>query len=239
MIYLNPLFSVGFYYSPTVVTWWCFRCYYWAIWCNRLLLLLFQIAIVVLLQWRHNGSDGVSNHQPQDCHQMETFFALLTLCEGNPPVTGGFPSQSPVTQNFVFFDARLNKRWNIQSRRPWFETPWHTLWRQSVVARVPVWEAGENLLGVLVVSLVPLAPRLLVLVYQHLSSWYQCTLLCWCLLIWIFEHQNYVYIYISRQTLQPGSFMLLQLVLRRILVLSTMVLETILIATAQCTTGRG
>ena len=24
-------------------------------------------------------------------HQMETFSALLALCEGNPPVTGGFP----------------------------------------------------------------------------------------------------------------------------------------------------
>ena len=24
---------------------------------------------------------------------METFSTLLALCEGNPPVTGGFPSQ--------------------------------------------------------------------------------------------------------------------------------------------------
>ena len=30
-------------------------------------------------------------------HQMETFSALLVLCEGNPPVTGGFPSKRPVT----------------------------------------------------------------------------------------------------------------------------------------------
>ena len=37
--------------------------------------------------------------------------ALLTLCEGNPPVTGGFPSQRQVTWSFgVFFDLRLNKR---------------------------------------------------------------------------------------------------------------------------------
>ena len=43
--------------------------------------------------------------------QMETFSELLALCEGNPPVTGGFPSQRPVTQNFdVIFDLRLNKR---------------------------------------------------------------------------------------------------------------------------------
>ena len=48
-------------------------------------------------------------------HQMETFSALLTLCEGNPPVTGGFPSQRPVTRSFdVFFDPRLNKRLSKQ-----------------------------------------------------------------------------------------------------------------------------
>ena len=33
-------------------------------------------------------------------HQMETFSALLTLCVGNSPVTGEFPSQRPVTQSF-------------------------------------------------------------------------------------------------------------------------------------------
>ena len=57
---------------------------------------------------------------------METISELLALCEGNPPVTGGFPSQRPVTGNFdgVFFDnLRLNKRLRKQSRRRWFETP--------------------------------------------------------------------------------------------------------------------
>ena len=34
---------------------------------------------------------------------MEAFSALLALCEGNPPVIGGFPSQRPVTQSFEFF----------------------------------------------------------------------------------------------------------------------------------------
>ena len=36
---------------------------------------------------------------------METFSSLLALCEGNLPVTDGFPLQRPVTQCFdVFFD---------------------------------------------------------------------------------------------------------------------------------------
>ena len=44
-------------------------------------------------------------------HQMETFSALLVLCEGNSPATGEFPAQGPVTRSFaVFFDLRLNKR---------------------------------------------------------------------------------------------------------------------------------
>ena len=43
-------------------------------------------------------------------HQMETFPMLLVLCEGNPPVTGGFPSQRPETRSFdVFFDLCMNK----------------------------------------------------------------------------------------------------------------------------------
>ena len=33
-------------------------------------------------------------------HQMETFSTLLALCERNPPVTGGFPSQWPVARTF-------------------------------------------------------------------------------------------------------------------------------------------
>ena len=42
---------------------------------------------------------------------METYSALLALCEGNSPVTGEFPSQRQVTRSFeVFFDLSLKKR---------------------------------------------------------------------------------------------------------------------------------
>ena len=51
-------------------------------------------------------------------HQMGTFAALLALCEGNPPVTGGFPSQRPLTRSFDdVFDLRPNKRLSKQSIR--------------------------------------------------------------------------------------------------------------------------
>ena len=42
--------------------------------------------------------------------------ALLALCEGNPSVTGGFPSQRASDAGFdVFFDVSLKKRLSKQS----------------------------------------------------------------------------------------------------------------------------
>ena len=55
-----------------------------------------------LLQWRHNGRDGVSNHQPHDCLLNRLFRRrskkkskprVTSLCAGNSPVTGEFPAQ--------------------------------------------------------------------------------------------------------------------------------------------------
>ena len=60
-------------------------------------------------------------------HQMETYTLLLALRAGNSPVTGGFPSQRPVTRTFdVFFDLCRNTRLSKQSRRRCFES---SLWR--------------------------------------------------------------------------------------------------------------
>ena len=64
------------------------------------------------------------------CHQMETFPALLALCEENSLVAGQFSSQRPVMLSFdVSFDLSLNKRLSKPSRCRWFETPWSPLWR--------------------------------------------------------------------------------------------------------------
>ena len=45
------------------------------------------------LQWRQNGRDGVSNHQPHDCLRNRRWkktskLRVTVLCEGNSPVTG-------------------------------------------------------------------------------------------------------------------------------------------------------
>ena len=37
--------------------------------------------------------------------QVETFSALLALCEGNPQITDGFPFQSQVMRSFDFLSG--------------------------------------------------------------------------------------------------------------------------------------
>ena len=62
----------------------------------------------VSLLWRHNGHDGVSNHQPCDCLLNRLFrrrskktskLRVTGLCVGNSPVTGG-----PVARKMFPFD---------------------------------------------------------------------------------------------------------------------------------------
>ena len=57
---------------------------------------------LVLLQWRHNEHDVVSNHQRHDCLLNHLFrrrskktskLRVTGLCDGNSPVTGEFPAQ--------------------------------------------------------------------------------------------------------------------------------------------------
>ena len=54
------------------------------------------------LQWRHNGRDGVSNHQPHHCLLNRLFryrskktskLRVTGFCAGNSPETGEFPAQ--------------------------------------------------------------------------------------------------------------------------------------------------
>ena len=65
------------------------------------------------LWWRHNGNDGVSNHQPHDClldrlfrHRWKKTWKLrvTVLCAGNSPVIGEFPHKWPVTRKKFPYD---------------------------------------------------------------------------------------------------------------------------------------
>ena len=82
------------------------------------------------LQWRHNGRDGVSNHQPNDCLLNRLFrrrskktakFRVTDLCAGNSPVTGEFPAKWPVTRKMFPFDAVIIhsvQLWRLQTLYP-------------------------------------------------------------------------------------------------------------------------
>ena len=59
-------------------------------------------AIPITLHWRHNGRDGVSNHQPHHCLLNRLFMCrskktsklrVTGLCAGNFTGTGEFPAQ--------------------------------------------------------------------------------------------------------------------------------------------------
>ena len=57
-------------------------------------------------------------------HQMKT-SALLVFCERNPPITGGFPSQRPVTRSLDVYFLYVFEQMVEQTT----EMPWRSLWR--------------------------------------------------------------------------------------------------------------
>ena len=64
---------------------------------------------------------------------------------GNPPVTGGFPSQRLVTRTFDdFFYVRLKKRLSKQTRCRWFDTPLRSLWRHCIMVKVEDQNSGQG-----------------------------------------------------------------------------------------------
>ena len=65
--------------------------------------------VIIALQWRQNERRGVSNHRQIYCLFDRVFRRTLKktsnlrvtgLCAGNPPVTGGFPTQGASNADF-------------------------------------------------------------------------------------------------------------------------------------------
>ena len=74
----------------------------------------------VSLLWRHNGRDGVSNHQPHDCLLNRLFrlrskktskLRVTGLCAGNSPVTDEFPAQKASSAENVTIWRRHHDDW--------------------------------------------------------------------------------------------------------------------------------
>ena len=73
------------------------------------------------LRWRHDGPDGVSNHQPPDCLRNRLFrrrskktskLRVTSLSARKSPVTGEFPAQRPVTRKMFPFDDIIMLHWD-------------------------------------------------------------------------------------------------------------------------------
>ena len=63
------------------------------------------------LQWRHNGRDCISNHQPHHCllnfrrrSKNPSKLHVTGICAGNSPVTGEFPAQMASNAAMFPFD---------------------------------------------------------------------------------------------------------------------------------------
>ena len=72
------------------------------------------------LQWRHNGRDSVSNHQPHDCLLKRLFrnrskkiskLLVTGLCAGNSPVAGEIPAQMASNAGNVSIWWRHHRFW--------------------------------------------------------------------------------------------------------------------------------
>ena len=82
----------------------------------------------------HFRQSARNRYHREAAHHMMTSsngsISPLTICAGNPPVPGEFPTQMPVTRGFgVFFDLHPNKRLSKHWWSWWFETPSCPLWR--------------------------------------------------------------------------------------------------------------
>ena len=117
----------------------------------------------ITLQWRHNGCDCVSNHQPHDC-LFNRLFGLRSnktsklhvtgLCTGNSPEPVNSPHKWPVMRKmFPFDDVIMTLRMTVPMLRKssghnrclsqrssnaliFFMFTWTSCWTNS-------WDTGE------------------------------------------------------------------------------------------------
>ena len=89
-------------------------------------LFLLRCIKYVPLRWRHDGRDGVSNHQPHDCllnrlfgrrSKKTTKLCVTGLCAGNSPRTGEFPAQMASNAENVPIWRRLHDEKTLKMLR--------------------------------------------------------------------------------------------------------------------------
>ena len=106
--------------------------------------IVFRVYCQCSLQWRHNGRDSVSNHQPYDCLLNRLFrrrskktsnLCVTGLCAGNSPGTGEFHAQMASNaenvsiwwRHHVCRGTLLKKRIFVLNRSKSLHMPWNRL----------------------------------------------------------------------------------------------------------------
>ena len=103
---------------------WCSACCSPGSCCHGCCVIMLTIAFIPLitiniqytmsesLQWRHNGSDGVSNHRPRDCllNRLGLKKQSLAFVRGIPRWPENFPHKWLVTQKSFPFDDVIMTR---------------------------------------------------------------------------------------------------------------------------------
>ena len=86
------------------------------------------------LRWRHNGHDGVSNHQPHHCLLNRLFGCrskktskrrVTGLCAGNSPGTSEFPAQMASNAE------KVSIWWRHHGRRKWRARNLPRIWQTN------------------------------------------------------------------------------------------------------------
>ena len=83
------------------------------------------------LRWRHNGHDGVSNHQPHDCLLNRLFgltskLSVTGFCVGNSPGTGEFPAQmASNAENVSIWWRHHTLPMSDENKWLFMKTSWH------------------------------------------------------------------------------------------------------------------
>ena len=105
------------------------------------------------LQWRHNGHDSVSNHQPRHCLLYRLFergskktskLRVTGLCEGNSPGTGEFPAQMASNAENVSIWWRHHALWYSSDYTGIFRVQ-----HQAVISSLQFWFAHDLTLNVM------------------------------------------------------------------------------------------
>ena len=114
--------------NSRVHQWWKGYVGWWEGCVSITLINLFPKFVYIALQWRHNGHDGVSNHQPHYCllnrlsrrrSKKTPKLRVIGLRAGNSPVTGEFPHKWPVSRKMFPIDDVIMVYQQIRSCSLW------------------------------------------------------------------------------------------------------------------------